>query len=91
MRPSDEWGGKEEQLGWMEALARGDRDAEGAQREWAQRIQLVEGRSPSEQPVSSTLAREALQSDPEDLKRLVPEQVRQFLLSEHPYSGNSKV
>ncbi|CAG8280134.1 unnamed protein product [Penicillium olsonii] len=91
MRPSDEWGGPEEQLGWMEALARGDRDAEGAQREWAQRIQLVPGRPPSEQPVSSTLAREALTSDLDDLNRLVPDQVRDFLLSEHPYSGNSKV
>ncbi|KAJ5881833.1 uncharacterized protein N7529_000505 [Penicillium soppii] len=91
MRPSDEWGGKEEQIGWVEALARGDRDSEGGRREWAQRIQLVEGRSPSERPVSSTLAREALQSDPKNLEWLVPEQVRQFVLSERPYSGNSKV
>lgn len=90
MRPSDEWGGKEEQVAWVEALSRGDRDAEGAQSEWAQRIQLVEGRLPSEPPVSSTLAREALQSNPEELKRLVPEQVRQFVLSEHPYAGSSK-
>jgi nicotinamide-nucleotide adenylyltransferase len=91
MRPSDEWGGREEQLEWVEGLARGDRDSEGGRREWAQRIQLVEGRSPGQPPVSSTLAREALQSDPRDLERLVPDEVRQFVLSEHPYSGNSKV
>lgn len=90
MRPSDEWGGKEEQLSWLEALAKGDREAEGGRREWAQRIQLVEGRSPSEQPVSSTLAREALQSNVEDLDRLVPDQVRQFVLSENPYLENGK-
>lgn len=91
MRPSDEWGGKEEQLGYVAALARGDRDGEGARREWAERIQLVEGRLPTDQPVSSTRAREALQSAPQDLEWLVSEQVRQFVLSEHPYSGNSKV
>jgi nicotinamide-nucleotide adenylyltransferase len=91
MRPSDEWGGKEEQLGWVEGLARGDRDSEGGRREWAQRIQLVEGRAPCQRPVSSTLAREAMQSDPDDLERLVPDEVRQFVLSEHPYSGNSNV
>ncbi|CAG7944189.1 unnamed protein product [Penicillium nalgiovense] len=91
MRPSNEWGGREEQLGYVAALARGDRDDEGARREWAERIQLVEGRLPTDQPVSSTRAREALQSAPQDLDWLVPEHVRQFVLSEHPYSGNSKV
>ncbi|KAJ5501435.1 hypothetical protein N7453_006252 [Penicillium expansum] len=76
MRPSDE----------------GDRDGEGARREWADRIQLVKGRLSTDQPVSSTRAREALQSAPQDLNWLVPEQVRQFILSsEHLYSGNSKV
>ncbi|KAJ5787204.1 Cytidylyltransferase [Penicillium paradoxum] len=91
MRPSDEWGGREEQLEFVAALARGDRDAERADRAWAQRIQLVEGRAPTDQPVSSTRAREALQSAPQDLNWLVPDQVRQFVLSEHPYSGDSKV
>ena len=91
MRPSDGWGGREEQLGFLAALARGDRDNEGARREWADRIQLVEGRRPTDQPVSSTRAREASQSAPQDLEWLVPEQVRQYLLSEHLYSGNTKV
>ncbi|KXG52559.1 Cytidylyltransferase [Penicillium griseofulvum] len=90
MRPSDEWGGREEQLEYLAALARGVRDGEGARREWAERIQLVNGRAPTDKPVSSTRAREALQSAPQDLDWLVPEQVRQFLLSEHPYSGNPK-
>ncbi|QQK44774.1 Cytidylyltransferase [Penicillium digitatum] len=76
MRPSDEWGGREEQLGYVAALARGDRDGEGASREWAKQIQLVEGRLPTDQPVSSTRAREALQSAPQDLDWLVPEQTR---------------
>ncbi|KAJ5963578.1 Cytidylyltransferase [Penicillium vulpinum] len=91
MRPSDEWGGREEQLEYVAALARGDRDTEGGRKEWAERIQLVEGRAPTDRPVSSTRAREALQSAPGDLDWLVPEQVRQFLLSEHPYSEKPKV
>ncbi|KAI2740800.1 hypothetical protein DTO013E5_8879 [Penicillium roqueforti] len=91
MRPSDGWGGREEQEEFLAALARGDRDSDGARREWADRIQLVEGCRPTDQPVSSTRAREASQSAPQDLEWLVPEQVRQFLLSEHLYSGNSKV
>ncbi|KAL2704287.1 hypothetical protein AAEP93_005358 [Penicillium crustosum] len=91
MRPSDEWGGREEQLEYVAALARGDRDGEGARREWADQIQLVEGSLSTDQPVSSTRAREALQLAPQDLNWLVPEQVRQFVLSERPYSGNSKM
>ncbi|KAJ5811129.1 Cytidylyltransferase [Penicillium robsamsonii] len=91
MRPSDEWGGREEQLEYVAALARGDRDGEGGRREWAKRIQLVNGSAPTDRPVSSTRAREALESAPQDLNWLVPEQVRQFMLSEQPYSGDSKV
>ncbi|KAJ5373349.1 Cytidylyltransferase [Penicillium concentricum] len=91
MRPSDEWGGREEQLEYVAALARGDRDGEGGRREWAERIQLVNGRASTDRPVSSTRAREALKCAPQDLDWLVPEQVRQFVLSERPYSGDSKV
>ncbi|KAJ5474568.1 Cytidylyltransferase [Penicillium sp. IBT 31633x] len=91
MRPSDEWGGREEQLEFIAALARGNLDSEGGRREWAQRIKLVEGRAPTDPPVSSTRAREALQSAPQDLDWLVPDQVRQFVLSEDPYSTNSKM
>ncbi|KAJ5171581.1 Cytidylyltransferase [Penicillium coprophilum] len=75
MRPSDE----------------GDRDGEGMRREWAERIQLVDGRAPTERAVSSTRAREASKTAPRNLDWLVPEQVRQFVLSEHPYSEDSKV
>ncbi|KAJ5502231.1 Cytidylyltransferase [Penicillium fimorum] len=91
MRPSDEWGEREEQLEYVAALARGDREGEGGRREWAERIQLVNGRAPMDRPVSSTRAREALKSAPQDLNWLVPEHVRQFVLSEQPYSGDSKV
>jgi nicotinamide-nucleotide adenylyltransferase len=95
MRPGDAWGEKEEQVAFMDAIARGDRDAEGARREWARRIELVEGRKPTDPHVSSTRAREAVHSAPRDLDWLVPDSVRQYLLSEEPYprdgGGTTKV
>ncbi|KAJ5569875.1 uncharacterized protein N7459_009305 [Penicillium hispanicum] len=90
-RPSDEWGSREEQEEFLLGLARGDREAEGGRREWAQRIQLVNGRAPGQPPVSSTKAREASQSAPADLDWLVPDEVRQFVLSERPYSPDSRI
>ncbi|KAJ5320311.1 hypothetical protein PENANT_c010G03896 [Penicillium antarcticum] len=95
MRPGDAWGEREEQVAFLEALARGDRDAEGARREWVQRIQLVEGRKPTDPHVSSTRAREALHSAPKDLDWLVPDLVKQYILSERAYpsdgAGTAKV
>ncbi|KAE8148576.1 hypothetical protein BDV25DRAFT_16257 [Aspergillus avenaceus] len=85
MRPGSEWGGAEEQKQFLLNMARGGMEEQGGRREWAQRIQLVEGRKPEDRPVSSTLAREAIQSNPQDLPRLVPDNVREFLLSQQPY------
>lgn len=89
LRPGGEWGEREEQEGFLARLARGDQEAEGGRKEWAQRIQLIEGRKPEDPPVSSTRAREAAQSAPQDLEWLVPDHVRQFVLSERPYSGET--
>ncbi|KAJ5610408.1 Cytidylyltransferase [Penicillium lagena] len=87
MRPDDDWGGVEEQRAFVEGLARGEREGEGGKREWAQRIQLVEGKAAGEQPISSTKAREAVQEGRDrDLEWLVPEQTRRFILDERPYS-----
>ena len=75
----------------MQTLARGDREHEGGRKEWAERITLVEGRKPGQEPVSSTRAREAIQSASPDLEWLVPDNVRQFLLSEKPYFTESSL
>ena len=88
MRPDSEWGSRRDQEEFLRRLAQGGRESEGGRREWAQRIQLVEGRQPGDPPVSSTLARQACLSHPEDLDKLVPGPVRQFLLTQHPYSSN---
>lgn len=89
LRPGNDWGEREQQEEYLASLARGDREGEGGRREWAEKIQLVEGRAPGAPSVSSTKAREAAQSAVEDLRWLVPESVRQFVLSEKPYSEES--
>ncbi|KAJ5083183.1 hypothetical protein N7456_012610 [Penicillium angulare] len=91
MRPSDQWGGREEQEAFLRGLASGDREQEGAQREWVERIQLVEGRKPDQEPVSSTRARKAIKSASQDLEWLVPDNVRHFLLSESPYASEGSL
>ncbi|KAJ5907761.1 hypothetical protein N7495_000443 [Penicillium taxi] len=87
MRPSNEWGDQKEQEEFLTSIARGDRESEGGRREWAQKIQLTPGRSPGSPSVSSTRAREASQSAIQDLDWLVPDNVRQFVLSKQPYSA----
>ncbi|KAJ6171976.1 hypothetical protein N7470_001043 [Penicillium chermesinum] len=89
MRTGDEWGTQADQEELLHRLARGDRESEGGKKEWAERIRLVEGKKPGDPPVSSTKAREAAQSATQDLEWLVPENVRQFMLSEKPYTTDS--
>ncbi|KAF7717376.1 Uncharacterized protein PECH_006686 [Penicillium ucsense] len=89
LRPSDAWGSLNEQEEFIASIARGDRENEGGRREWAQKIQLVEGRKPGAPSVSSTRAREASQSAPDDLDWLVPDNVRQFLRSEELYTSKT--
>ncbi|KAL2809949.1 hypothetical protein BJX63DRAFT_434710 [Aspergillus granulosus] len=86
MRPDSEWGGRAEQEAYLDNIAQGGRESEGAKPEWAQRIRLVEGKKPEEKSVSSTRAREAIQTRPEDLEWLIPRDVQDFILSVQPYS-----
>ncbi|MCJ1446499.1 MAG: hypothetical protein MMC23_007004 [Stictis urceolatum] len=58
-RPDDGWGGKGEQGRYVEELRSGGREHEGGKREWAERIEMVEGSRDGEEAVSSTKAREA--------------------------------
>ncbi|KAE8349530.1 hypothetical protein BDV28DRAFT_59107 [Aspergillus coremiiformis] len=86
MRPGSEWGETEAQKQYLLNMAQGGMENEGGKREWARRIELVEGSRPDERPVSSTLAREAIRSNPQDLLGLVPDSVREFVLSQQLYS-----
>ncbi|KAJ0120959.1 cytidylyltransferase family protein [Diaporthe amygdali] len=77
MRTDDEWGGREDQLDYVESIMHGSElEDVGGRREWARRVELVEGTSgegPEKAAVSSTLAREAVKSkDWDRLRELVP-------------------
>lgn len=77
MRPDDDWGGREDQLGYIERIMHGGELEEvGGRREWAGRVELVEGTSGGGADggvVSSTLAREAVKAkDWDRLRELVP-------------------
>lgn len=86
MRPDDDWGGREDQLGYLERIMHGNElDEVGGRREWARRVELVEGMSGDAGGgvVSSTLAREAVkEGDWGRLRELVPSGVASLIEKE---------
>ena len=84
-RPDDEWGGREEQRKYVQDIADGKRDKEGAKRGWADRIELVEGKADGEEVVSSTKARKAAKNDQRLLLKYVTPTVRDWIISEKLY------
>ncbi|KKY37844.1 putative cytidylyltransferase family protein [Diaporthe ampelina] len=76
MRTDDEWGGREDQVGYVDRIMHGNELEEvGGRSEWARRVELVEGTSGGAEggAVSSTLAREAVKArDWGRLRELVP-------------------
>jgi nicotinamide-nucleotide adenylyltransferase len=81
MRTDAEWGGKLEQTAYVEELLKGDGlEKIGGSREWARRINIVEGRREGETVISSTLARKAAKDqDWERLEALVPPEVKKWI------------
>lgn len=88
MRPDDEWGGRAEQEDYLRHLAQGGRESEGAKKEWAQRIQLVDGKGTDDRAVSSTRARQAAKSQVNDLDFLVTANVRDYIVSHELYKND---
>lgn len=43
LRTGDEWGGREAQMAYLEAIKRGDREVEGCKKEWGERIKFMVG------------------------------------------------
>lgn len=85
-RTGDAWGGREEQDEYMAKLQRGDMVDKGGKKEWAERIDLVEGRKEGEEIVSSTKVREASKKRNEvALMKLVTEGVGKWILDEKLY------
>ncbi|KAI9831431.1 MAG: hypothetical protein M1819_005030 [Sarea resinae] len=86
-RPDDSWGSIEEQEDFLRQMAQGGREKEGGKREWAERIELVEGRTEGEEIISSTKVRAASKRrDEAELGKLVNERVRDWILHEHLYT-----
>ncbi|KAK0668739.1 hypothetical protein QBC41DRAFT_321142 [Cercophora samala] len=95
MRTDDEWGGKEEQLKYLQGLIRGDDCEEGGgpglgriggSKEWAGRIEMVEGREAGSEVVSSTYARNAAKErNRERLEKMVSDGVRWWIEEEGLY------
>ncbi|OJJ44699.1 hypothetical protein ASPZODRAFT_153594 [Penicilliopsis zonata CBS 506.65] len=83
LRPDSDWGGREEQKAFLLNLAQGGRESEGGQREWASRLDFVEGKQPGDRAVSSTIARQAVRDRPDDLEWLVPRGVREYLTDQN--------
>lgn len=87
-RTGAEWGGKDDQSAYLESLLNGDGLQNiGGNREWAKRIETVEGWKEGEPLVSSTLAREAAQAkDWARFGELVSHGVKRWAEGEKLYS-----
>ncbi|MCJ1486238.1 hypothetical protein MMC06_006415 [Schaereria dolodes] len=85
-RTDDSWGARDEQEAYLGALREGKREAEGGKREWADRIEMVEGRKGGEQIVSSTKVREAAKRrDGKALENLLTRNVASWVTEEGLY------
>ncbi|KAL0636670.1 hypothetical protein Q9L58_004278 [Maublancomyces gigas] len=84
-RTGDEWGGREAQRAYLEAIKRGDREVEGCKKEWGERIEFMD--NDLGEPVSSTLVREAAKrQDGEVLGGLLTEKVKNWVLERKLYT-----
>lgn len=85
MRTGDQWGGREEQLAYLEGLAAaagGGLEAVGGRAEWARRVELVDG---FEGAVSSSKVREVVSSGVGGLGGLVGDEVKEWIEREGLY------
>ncbi|OTA99511.1 hypothetical protein M426DRAFT_325053 [Hypoxylon sp. CI-4A] len=90
MRTGTEWGGEAEQKAYLDELRRGELQKVGGRTEWAERVELVEGRRDGEEVVSSTKVRDAvLRKDWDALNRLVSEDITNWIRDEALYSETS--
>ncbi|KAK4149434.1 hypothetical protein C8A00DRAFT_18874 [Chaetomidium leptoderma] len=88
MRTGDEWGGADEQTGYLEDLLRADGLGKvGGNKDWGSRIDVVEGRKVGADIISSTHARAAAKDrDPKRLDLMVTPGVRWWIEQEGLYT-----
>ncbi|CAD6571593.1 MAG: hypothetical protein ASARMPREDX12_004587 [Alectoria sarmentosa] len=85
-RTGDAWGGRDEQDEYIWKLQNGQMEDQGGKRQWAERIELVEGRKEGEEIVSSTKVREVSKKrDEVELTKLVTEGVGRWIFDEKLY------
>lgn len=90
-RADYEWGGRQEQEKYLQDLKDGKREEEGGKREWAERIQMAEGRKAGENVISSTRVRSAAQdSDVEMIRELCTEGVANYIIQKKLYTTEEK-
>ncbi|KAH8125792.1 hypothetical protein ACSS6W_005652 [Trichoderma asperelloides] len=78
MRTDDEWGGEDEQVGYVKGLGEGGLDEVGGDAAWAGRVDLVEGREGS--GVSSSRVREMVKrGEREELGEMVDGEVLRWI------------
>ena len=83
-------GGQEAQDEYLQKLRNGDRENEGGKSEWAEKIELVDGKKDDEEVISSTKVREAAKArDETGLRKLVTDRVAQWILDEKLYTDQS--
>ncbi|KAI2070267.1 hypothetical protein LOZ39_005042 [Ophidiomyces ophidiicola] len=86
LRPDDSWGDGDEQTKFLPDLAGGKMEKIGGRREWAKRIEVVEGRKNGEESVSSTKARqEAVNGNRKALGNLVTDRVMSWMAEKALY------
>lgn len=89
-RTDADWGGRAEQDDYIRDLASGSREHEGGKREWAKKIELVEGSNSDDEAISSTRVREASKiGNAETLNRLLTQKVAEYVLREGLYGTSS--
>jgi len=71
-------------------IANGSREDEGAKREWAKKITMVEGKQKGEDVVSSTKARRAAQEDPSSLEKFVSRPIKEWIEAEGLYKEGAR-
>ena len=85
-RTGADWGDRREQEAYLEGIRRGEKEREGGKREWAEHIELVEGKGDGEEVVSSTRVREAVKrGDWEALEKQVTKSVGEWVIKEKLY------
>ncbi|OAX85298.1 hypothetical protein ACJ72_00328 [Emergomyces africanus] len=88
-RADSEWGQRNDQESFLHNLAQGAMEQDGGNREWAERIELVEGMKLGEEPVSSTQARNAAaESDVRALEKLLTPDICDCVISQGFYRGS---